>query len=481
MMSPAPPSGPWDSSSIDRNEDGAANGNQVNGGEEPMPSVLGAVEPAAGEGEEAAGGEGDEEEMAINPSAGTHTSSILRHPPLPSAAEQAGQPVLIRTSQLPPAAKRPKGLTSAKVILQLEGDLDDMARGWTQEEWTARRRLVQFIRIQDNNVVKCSFAPVRQQDYKATDIVVSCIFRDDKNECFITSVDTIYLLEAMVGVRFSVEEKNRIRRNLEGFKPITVSKSKAEAEPYFKLIMGFPNPKPRNIEKDVKVFPWKIVANSVKKIMAKYSATFTSAQDASKAMIAPLDDTPPKKVAKKGKAKANNKSSNLSISVTKASEMEADNAPIDSGPTTTDQFSYPSPPEPQSFDFSTMLSQNPSEFLHDDGEQQPHAAYADHTQAPSGLFGLGAEFGAEGQSFVQPSRPTHLLHHSHGHHRSHSDLGVKTLQSLQGEGLSISPSASSKLDAKPDSLCCFVFAYITYKPNVWLQCPVIRRGRSLHV
>jgi len=97
--------------------------------------------------------------------------------------------------------------------------------------------------------------------------------------CFITSVDTIYLLEGLIGVRFTVEEKNRIRRNLEGFKPITVSKTKPEFENFFKLIMSFPNPKPRNIEKDVKVFPWNSISNALQKIIGKYSAIFTSAGD----------------------------------------------------------------------------------------------------------------------------------------------------------------------------------------------------------
>lgn len=85
-----------------------------------------------------------------------------------------------------------------------------------------------------------------------------------------TSVDTIFLLESLVAVRFTVEEKNRIRRNLEGFRPMTVSKAKADSEEFFKIIMGFPNPKPRNIEKDVKVFPWKILAHALKKIIGKY-------------------------------------------------------------------------------------------------------------------------------------------------------------------------------------------------------------------
>jgi hypothetical protein len=37
--------------------------------------------------------------------------------------------------------------------------------------------------------------------------------------------------------------------------------------------MGFPAPKPRNIEKDVKVFPWKILSHALKKIIGKYVST----------------------------------------------------------------------------------------------------------------------------------------------------------------------------------------------------------------
>jgi hypothetical protein len=187
--------------------------------------------------------------------------STSRHPP---------QPQLVRTSQIS-GAKAGTGATySRKVVLKMQGDLNLMAMGWSNEEWTARRRLVQFWPQQDANVLNLAFRPIAQHEYVPNTIVVSCIFRDEWNECFVTSVDTIYLLEALVGARFSVEEKNRIRRNLEGFKPMTVSKSKVDAEPFFKLIMGFPNPKPRNIEKDVKVFPWKILAQALKKVMSKY-------------------------------------------------------------------------------------------------------------------------------------------------------------------------------------------------------------------
>ncbi|KAI9363092.1 hypothetical protein BD770DRAFT_290847, partial [Pilaira anomala] len=151
-----------------------------------------------------------------------------------------------------------------------------MVKDWTQEEWESQRRLVQFWRRQEGNEVTCRFESFQlpSEKSKLVDtskiIIVSCIYWKEKNDYFITSVDCIYLLEHLIGVKFTVEEKNRIRRNLEGYKPLTVSKLKPESAEFFKLIMGFPNPKPRNIEKDVKVFPWSILGVALKKIISKY-------------------------------------------------------------------------------------------------------------------------------------------------------------------------------------------------------------------
>lgn len=160
-----------------------------------------------------------------------------------------------------------------KINLDINGDLSTMAQRWTQDEWINRRRLVQFWRKQEGSKITCGFQPVSQNSRLQDSIVISCIFWEQRNECYITSVDCIYLLESLIGVRFSIEEKNRIRRNLEGFRPATVSKSKAESTEFFKLIMSFPNPKPRNIEKDVKVFKWKVLPYALKKIVAKYTST----------------------------------------------------------------------------------------------------------------------------------------------------------------------------------------------------------------
>ncbi|EAT86949.2 hypothetical protein SNOG_05885 [Parastagonospora nodorum SN15] len=186
-------------------------------------------------------------------------------------------PVLVRAtsiSQTGGAATsqpfNPYSMYQSKAILKVDGDLDKMSEDWTQEELDAKRRLVEFKRSQHGSTITTSFAPVTPEARATRSICVSCIWWEEKDECFITSVDTIFLLEQLVNVRFTVEEKNRIRRNLEGFRPMTVSKAKLDSEAFFKVIMGFPNPKPRNIEKDVKVFSWKVLAQALKKIISKY-------------------------------------------------------------------------------------------------------------------------------------------------------------------------------------------------------------------
>jgi hypothetical protein len=181
---------------------------------------------------------------------------------------------------MPGQSFNPYAIYPLKAVLKLKGSLDSMAEKWTPEEFEARRRLVQFTRSQSGSTILAKFAAIAPEDRSPNSITISCIWWAERQECFVTSVDTIFLLESLVAVRFTVEEKNRIRRNLEGFRPLTVSKSKSDSEEFFKVIMGFPNPKPRNIEKDVKVFPWKILAHALKKIISKYSASYASTASA---------------------------------------------------------------------------------------------------------------------------------------------------------------------------------------------------------
>lgn len=213
--------------------------------------------------------------------------SSLTPLPMPSSTS-SGTPQLVRTSIAQNAGGYASGYFPSKASLKLNGKLDSMTENWTQEEWSERRRLVVFRKSQSGSTLHASFRPVSPSERPQGSTCVSCIWWAEKRECYVTSVDTIYLLEQLVAApnKFTVEEKNRIRRNLEGYHPLTVSKGKAESEEFFKLIMAFPHPKPRNIEKDVKVFPWKVLESALKKIIGKYCASPSS-------LMPPTSSMPP--------------------------------------------------------------------------------------------------------------------------------------------------------------------------------------------
>ncbi|KAI7854879.1 hypothetical protein BDC45DRAFT_439851 [Circinella umbellata] len=161
---------------------------------------------------------------------------------------------------------------------------------WTKEENSVHRRLVQFWRVATTSKIKicCDFCTLSKDEYNnqerhgrftassdnngAQVVVVSSI--TFKQNLWITSVDLIHLLECIMGVTLNIEEKNRIRRNLEGFHPITVSKHEEETADLYYHVMGFKAPFPRSIEKDFKIFDWHILPYALKKILVKYNKEF---------------------------------------------------------------------------------------------------------------------------------------------------------------------------------------------------------------
>jgi hypothetical protein len=145
-----------------------------------------------------------------------------------------------------------------------------MTEDWTPAERRTQRRIVQFNRTKINDQqTHCAFRPTTPTNAMDGE-VVSCIYWPENDNWYFTSVECLKLLEYLMDRRFSVDEKNRVRRNLEGFRPLTLAKTKSKGADFFKRIMAYPPPKPRNIEKDLKVFPWKVLALAVKKISVKY-------------------------------------------------------------------------------------------------------------------------------------------------------------------------------------------------------------------
>lgn len=104
-------------------------------------------------------------------------------------------------------------------------------------------------------------------------MVISCLFPPDKNQCYLTSADFIRLISLLVDPRIaklSIEAKNRFRRGLEVYHPITVRKKDKGDAQLFNYLMCIPAPRPITIMKDIKLFPWDVLKSGLLKILGKY-------------------------------------------------------------------------------------------------------------------------------------------------------------------------------------------------------------------
>ena len=161
--------------------------------------------------------------------------------------------------------------------------LGDLSQ-WTLQECQENRRIVAFHKIARGDVIQLDCFPVPAQEYKENMITISCIRwipspphelnHKLAGKCVFTSVDIILLLERLTRDNgqplFSVQEKNRIRRNLEGYHPETVKKEGVTLR-FFNQVMSYAQPKTRNIEKDIKVFLWSDITKALRKIVQKYT------------------------------------------------------------------------------------------------------------------------------------------------------------------------------------------------------------------
>lgn len=129
--------------------------------------------------------------------------------------------------------------------------------------------------------LSCSTVSRRESEEKPGSMVISCLFPPNKDECYLTSADFIRLISLLVDPRaakLSIEAKNRFRRCLEVFHPITVRKKDKGDSGLFNYLMCMPAPRPIAIMKDIKLFSWDVLEVGLLKILNKYVSTTLSTQ-----------------------------------------------------------------------------------------------------------------------------------------------------------------------------------------------------------
>lgn len=160
------------------------------------------------------------------------------------------------------------------LVFAAKTTLADLGKGLSQEELNLGRRLVRFQREKVGDTVYLSLCRISPEAYvdDGETVAISCIYRKETRETCYTSVDMIRLVEYIAQSQFSSEEKSRIRRNLEFLHPTTVTRTGMPQ--FFQILMDFPIPKPRVIEKDIKVFQWNSLEAGLKKVLEKYVRRF---------------------------------------------------------------------------------------------------------------------------------------------------------------------------------------------------------------
>jgi hypothetical protein len=180
--------------------------------------------------------------------------------------------------------------------ISFDGNHNDMTQSWSQEEYKVRRRVVQFFKNGEKKRIKATFKAIDPVERPKNGIFVSCVYWYDKiahcDKWYFTSTDYLNLFESLIGIRLTSDEKNRIRRNLEEYKPITVGKNKNNSDEIYKDLMAYSFAKPRNAEKDIKIYEWKYLIHAVEKMVNKYSGRVHAVriEERAEAGISRLDD-----------------------------------------------------------------------------------------------------------------------------------------------------------------------------------------------
>lgn len=226
---------------------------------------------------------------AVNGRAQTQALSVTPSSRVPSffTHSRTSEPPLFRTSErlkrlneeqvaiadmndLPKPPTITKVPDSAEARLEINGKVDSMTEGWTSDERNAKRRLVYFWRTQMEHVIYTNFAPWSSEARVPKERCISCFWWEKRQDYFVTSVDIIRLCGQLAGGNIVVGEKNRIRRNVDIYDKETIYKDHPDTEDIFSLVMGFTSPKPKNIEKAIKVFPWRNLGAAIVKVVNKW-------------------------------------------------------------------------------------------------------------------------------------------------------------------------------------------------------------------
>lgn len=142
-----------------------------------------------------------------------------RRPP-PSLAD-FDTPTIIRASRLTAEQQA----RACPIQLVFDSDWSAMTKNWNpDDEFAALRRLVRVHRTLQGHFchVGCEAVPVNVYNRMAAVdqdglVLVSCLYREDHDGCYVTESDVLYLLEAIIGQTLGAEDESKLRTDTNAF------------------------------------------------------------------------------------------------------------------------------------------------------------------------------------------------------------------------------------------------------------------------
>jgi hypothetical protein len=142
------------------------------------------------------------------------------------------------------------------MVLNIRGDLNRMAKSWTDSEKKSRRRIVQFWRQQKDSLVESRFHHIQERAIPLNSMCISCIWSEDYEEYFVTLVEVLYLVEFFLSMQFTWEEKNTLRGRLSSPDLLTVSWDNRDTRGLYEQIMEYTIIKPVEFHSKFQVLRW---------------------------------------------------------------------------------------------------------------------------------------------------------------------------------------------------------------------------------
>lgn len=160
--------------------------------------------------------------------------------------------------QLPSAAS-----TTGPLRLEIVGDLDELLKGWSEEENLAGRRKVDFLKFQNGRTIVTTFAPVLHEDAVPSELRISIVKFGEMTEPCFTYFDFLRLLGYLLPI--PINDSERFRHVLRNRSRSHYTREISPKNEEFSTLVSFEEPAVVDARTKQLVYSWRMLSLALEK------------------------------------------------------------------------------------------------------------------------------------------------------------------------------------------------------------------------